>query len=367
MRSRAGVALVAAVALTVGVAGPAVAARSTVDKKQVQANLDRMTASGALGVQARISADGRDFRARSGVARSGAGGPVSYDSRFRAASVTKPFVATVVLQLVGEGRVALDRSVSTYLPGLLPDGDRITVRNLLQHTSGLYDYLRDLYATPEEQERGLLRHWEPRQLLALATAKPLDFPPGAKWEYSNTNYVVLGQLIERVTGRSWRDEVQRRVLKPVGMRDSSIPTDRVDLPWPHAHGYLYVDGRRVDGTRLNPTSTDAAGALVSTTADLDRFWTALFGGRLLKPAQQAELTRTTAVSPTYGLGVEVHTLACGQQVVGHSGDMIGWLTEVFGTPDGRTRLVLSANLDALPEPDYSPVLDVVDSVFCPKP
>ncbi|WP_309113563.1 serine hydrolase domain-containing protein [Saccharothrix sp.] len=342
MRKR-GIALAAVVGMAaLGIGGTAVAepveASGRIDREVVQAALDKLTtAGGAAGAQVRITNGRQQFTARSGVAEIGKDKPVPPDGRFRVGSITKTFVSTVVLQLVGEGRVALDEPVGTYLPGLVPDG--ITVRHVLQHTSGLHNYTESVALDPAGFERIRFKHWEPRELVALATAKPLDFPPGTSWNYSNTNYVVAGLLIEEVTGRPYGEAVEKRILRPLGLRSTSVPGDRVGIPGPHAHGYYRVDGKDVDVTRLNPSVAYAAGEMISTTADLDRFVDALLDGRVLAPAQLAELTKTTPVSSEYGLGLEVSELPCGVTVYGHSGGIPGYSSFLGSTRDTKTRLV----------------------------
>ncbi|GAA2685003.1 MULTISPECIES: serine hydrolase [Actinosynnema] len=356
MRLKRGTALVAAASLAlVGIAGTATAAPSPegtavgetaaggrIDRAVVQKALDDMVALGAQGVQVRLTDGRQQLTARAGTAERGSARPVPLNGRYRVGSITKTFVSVVVLQLVGEGRIGLDEPISRHLPGLLPDGDRITVRMLLQHTSGLYDYTNDLFADIADFERLRWRTWQPAELVALSTAKPLDFEPGSRWSYSNTNYVVLGELIARTTGRPYGEAVERRVLKPLGLRDTSVPGTRVDIPGPHAHGYQrYTPEEFADATRLNPSMAHAAGEIISTTADTDRFVDALLDGRLLKPAQQAEMLRTTELSPNYGLGIERMDVPCGKVASGHSGGIPGYSSLMISTDDTRQRLELS--------------------------
>ncbi|GAA3881649.1 serine hydrolase domain-containing protein [Saccharothrix violaceirubra] len=339
-------------------AGTATAAPDRIDRGVVQRALDNMARTGAQGVLLRVSDNGRSFTMRSGTARVDRPGPVPTNASFRVGSVTKTFVSTVVLQLVGEGRVDLDAPVSRYLPGLLPDGDRITVRQILQHTSGLYDYTRELSGDPAER----FRHWDEIEPVEVSTSHPLDFQPGEKWAYSNTNYVVAGLLVTAVTGRWWGDEVERRIARPLGLRTTSAPGDRVDLPGPHAHGYTTWQGKTVDVTRLNPSVAGAAGSMVSTTADLDRFIDALLDGKLLKPAQQAELLKLTEVSSAYGLGIIAFGTSCGT-IWGHSGGIDGFATLLYSSRDTKTRLALSANI--APEAGNADGWkEAVDEVFC---
>ncbi|RKT57354.1 serine hydrolase domain-containing protein [Saccharothrix australiensis] len=369
MRKR-GIALAAVVGLAAlglggtAVAEPAEAAGGRIDREAVQRVLDTMTGRGGVaGAQVRITDGRRQFTMRSGVAEVGTTKPVPTDGRFRVGSITKTFVSTVVLQLVGEGKVGLDDPVSRHLPGLLPRGGEITVRMLLQHTSGLYNYTSDLPLDPAGFERIRFKHWEPEELVAIATAKPLDFTPGTDWNYSNTNYIVAGLLVEKVTGKPYDEAVEQRVLRPLGLRSTVVPGDRVDIPGPHAHGYYSVDGRTVDVTRLNPSVAGAAGEMISTTADLDRFVDALLDGRLLAPAQQAELTKTLPFTGGYGLGFEALELPCGVTVHGHGGGIPGYSSIMLSTKDTGVRL--EGSFTSAPTPGGGPGPEqLLTEVFC---
>ncbi|MFD5824762.1 serine hydrolase domain-containing protein [Lentzea sp. NPDC060358] len=329
----------------------------------VQQALDQVTRSGgALGVQARVT-DGRQrFAARSGRAELDGHRPVPLDGRFRVGSITKTFVSTVLLQLSGEGRVDLDAPVARYLPDLV-DG-RITVRQVLQHTSGLHNYTDDLPGNPDEFDRIRYRTWTPRELLALSTSKPLDFEPGTKWSYSNTNYVVAGLLVEELTGKPYATSVEQRILKPLRLKDTEVPGTGLDIRGPHARAYWTVGGQPSEITRLNPSIAWAAGEMISTTQDLDTFVTALVSGKLLAPAQQAELSRTTAVSPGYGLGLQVETLPCGTKVWGHGGGIPGYSSQLLTTPDTKKRLELNATSAPVPGDPGDAFDKLLSAVFC---
>ena len=338
------------------------------DRAAAQRALDTVTATGAQGAQARLTNRRHQSVLRSGTAHHGRNTPVPLDGRFRAGSITKVFVATVVLQLVAEEKVQLDEPVSRHLPGLLPDGDRITVRMLLQHTSGLANYT-DLLPTDaasptvEAYEKARYQHHEARDLVALATAHPLRFQPGTKWEYSNTNYLVAGLLIQKITGRPYGEAVQRRIIEPLGLRGTSVPGDTVALPPPHAHGYVRIAGQVVNVTRLNPSVAGAAGEIVSTTADLDRFLDAVLDGELLPAAQLAEMKRTTAVSPQYGLGLMATPTSCGTTAYGHTGGIPGYLSVALSTADTRRRVVVS--LTTAPDPgEFRGAQELIDGTIC---
>ncbi|GAA2229078.1 serine hydrolase domain-containing protein [Streptomyces nogalater] len=311
------------------------------------------------------------WTATDGKADLGTGRPVNTTDRLRAGSVTKTFTATVVLQLAAEGRLSLDEPVERRLPGLIRaggyDGRRITVRQLLRHTSGLPDYLD----APEWQhpERLRYRHFEPRELITRALRLP---PPDHTWHYATTNYLVAGLIIRKVTGHSPEAEITRRIIAPLGLRDTYWPGDDTRLQGPHSHSYFTgADGRRVDGTAWNTTFGGVGGALVSTPADLTRFATALFAGRLLPAPRLAEMRRTVAADPDrlwpgarYGLGLISSPLSCGSTWWGHAGTVPGGHRALVATgPGGRTVAValneVPATLQA--ERDF---LDIVDKALC---
>ncbi|WP_167971703.1 serine hydrolase domain-containing protein [Lentzea indica] len=344
---------------TAGVAS----ADTSADRKVIQQAMDQLTSGGgALGVQVRVT-DGRQrFTARSGKAELDSDRPVPLDGRFRVGSITKTFVSTVTLQLAGEGKVDLDAPVVRYLPGLIDN--RITVRQVLQHTSGLYNYTNALPLNPDEFEKIRYKHWSPQELLAISTSKPLDFEPGTKWSYSNTNYIVAGLLIEKLTGKPYEKAVEQRILKPLRLNDTEVPGDNPNIKGPHAHGYWTANGKPSDITRINPSVAWAAGEMISTTRDLDTFIVALTSGKLLKPAQQQELAKTTAVSPDYGLGLSVQTLPCGTKVVGHGGGIPGYSSDLITTPDNKKRLELSATSAPVSGDPGQAYGKLLDAVFC---
>ncbi|MFH9351447.1 serine hydrolase domain-containing protein [Kitasatospora sp. NPDC017646] len=319
---------------------------------ELNALVDQGTSTAAL---AEVRDHGRvAWRGAAGTADLATGRPAPADGRFRIASVTKTFVSTVTLQLVGEGRIGLDDPIEHYLPGSVPNGGAISVRQLLNHTSGLGNYLDDpeVRDSSEAGDREFLAtgrwiEYTPQQLLAIGAAVPPYFAPGQGWHYSNTNYVVVGMLIKQVTGHSWRDEVRNRIIRPLGLHHTTLPTTSTAVPGPHAHGYFKLPEGPGDVTRLSPTIADASGAAISTTADLTRFHAALFGGRLLAPAQLAEMTTTVPIPHApdhaeYGLGVARYDLSCGQ-FWGHTGEIPGYSTGVFGTRDGSRQYAISYN------------------------
>ncbi|MFI1617480.1 serine hydrolase domain-containing protein [Streptomyces lydicus] len=296
------------------------------------------------GVPAALaSVKGRDGRTRTYTAGIGdvvTGAKVPRDGQVRIGSNTKTFTAVVVLQLVGEGRVGLDAPVDRYLPGLLRgngiDGRRMTVRQLLQQTSGLPNYSN--YLSDD------IRSYAPRELLDLALRHKADFAPGTRWAYSNTNYLVAGLIAQKVTGRPLAEEIDRRVVRRIGLRHTYFPAPgEVTIRERHPQGYYQeaAGAPLVDATEWDPSWAWAAGQMVSTNSDLNRFFIALLAGRLL-PKAQLDQMRTTVpagypfpAGARYGLGLVSTPLSCGGVYWGHGGSMTGYETRGGATEDGR--------------------------------
>jgi len=306
----------------------------------MQKFLDWLVNDGAAGVLLHYRSPEQTWIGSSGLAELGTDRPVDPDGWFRAGSITKTFTAVVVLQLVGEGKLQLDAAVRDWLPDLPKD---VAVRQLLNHTSGLYNYTDDLPG-PAEIVRDRYLHHDPREALGVGLVKPRLFDPGSSWSYSNTNYIALGLLIEEVTGNSYGDAVRERILRPLGLERTGLPGDEVDLPEPHAHAYLTVDGELVDLARINPSQAWAAGEVVSTAADLNRFYAAVLGGELLRPTELQAMLDVVPVDDSfgYGLGIQRRRLPGGQVVWGHNGGFFSYQTISFHSADLSTQLTLSS-------------------------
>ncbi len=315
-----------------------------VDTDALQSGLDAIISGGGTGAVAEITEHGRPiWRGRSGVADRGTDRKVPLEGRFRAGSVTKMFVGTVVLQLVQEHRLGLDDSVESHLPGLVPDGEHITVRELLDHTSGLFDVTKTLPLNPPSGFLAIrYRTWTAAELVARATSQPPTAKPGKEAHYSSTDYIVLGMIIRQVTGNSYATEIERRIIRPLHLSDTELPGTDVRLHGRHLNGYLPVvddTGMHVvDITEINPSVMNAAGEIISTTRDLDRFVGALVTGRLLRPDLQKEML-TPVLESKFGLGVEQLDPTCHVQAWGHDGDAVGYSTWTFATTTGRTATV----------------------------
>ena len=380
----AGLAAVAAATAATTTATAATAATTPAQhaysRHDLQRDLDAITATGVPGVLAEVRTGTRQLRGTSGVADLDSRQPVNGHGFFRIGSNTKTFLSVVVLQLVAEHRLSLDDSVGHWLPGVVHsngnDGGTITVRELLQHTSGLHNYTDDLQAqiTSPEAYRKLEFHQFSRQdLLDIALAHQPDSAPGAAWNYSNTNYILLGMIIEKVTHDSWEDQVTRRIIVPLGLHHTYAPGTSTRLPQPHATGYLIFDkNTRVDTTAENMSWADSAGALISTAADLTRFWSAIGGGALLPPAQTREMRQTVPATggdsasvpgSQYGLGIFFVPLSCGGGYWSHEGDVPGYNTIGAVSSDGRTTVVLSLNSN-VDDPVLAAEYRLIDHVMC---
>ncbi|MFD3945989.1 serine hydrolase domain-containing protein [Streptomyces sp. NPDC058579] len=312
--------------------------------------------------------DGRNRTYTAGVGDLATGSKVPRDGQVRIGSNTKTFVAVVVLQLVAEGKIGLDTMVDDYLPGLVRgegiDGRHIKVRQLLQHTSGLPDY--GVHVDDDEIRN---RYVEPRDLLDIALQHPADAAPGKTWGYSNTNYVLAGLIVQKVTGRPLAEEIDRRIIKRIGLRHTYFPAPgEMTIREPHPRGYHRnpADGPLRDFTEMDPSFGWAAGQLISTNSDLNRFFTALLTGRLLPAAQLAEMRTTVPVGTSglkYGLGLTSRPLSCGGVYWGHGGDIAGYETRGGATDDGRAANVA---VTSIPTDDAAAqhVKDAVDRALC---
>lgn len=340
----------AVVGLTPGVASP------------LQAKLDDVVGIGAV---AEVR-DGRAvWRGSSGVAELGSSRKVPVAGRFRIGSITKTFVATVVLQLVAEKRIRLEDSVEHWLPGVVPNGANITVRQLLNHTSGLYDFKKTLPMPPSPEFYALrYRTWTAAEQIERALANPPVFDtPGSRYDYSNTNYLVLGEIIEKATGRTYAEQIERRLIRPLKLHGTTLPGTSPYIKGPHAHGYIPKDGGQLDYTEMNPTLFGAAGDMISTTRDLNRFFAALLGGHLL-PARLLDAMKTPGTADkAYGLGLSWHDTVCKIRVYGNDGDALAYQAYSFSTEDARRQVTVAVTPHLPDNPDKS-VDAFVDQAIC---
>jgi D-alanyl-D-alanine carboxypeptidase len=309
---------------------------------------DQMVADGTPGVIILTRRGHQVSDVVAGLADTATGQPMQAQDRVHIGSITKTFVATVVLQLAAEGRLSLNDSMQKWLPGVITghgyNPARITIRQLLHMTSGIRDYLDDPAFTNPNNPQPLEQTWQPQQLVDIALGLGR---PEHGWVYSNTNYILLGMIIQKVTGQSPITEISRRILVPLGLRDTSFPLTSKQIPAPYAHGYFGP----IDATNLvNPSVAWTAGAMISTVGDVARFYEALLTGQLLPPAEQRELLTTMPVDDTgelfpehYGLGIYSVQLSCGT-AWGHDGGWPGgFKTIAYTSRDGSRQAVMVYN------------------------
>lgn len=327
------------------------------DRPELQKAIQEIVDSGFLGVQLRVHDEQGEWVGSAGVSRLGEEAKPPTNGHFRIGSNTKTFTATVVLQLVVEGRIGLDDPVVDYLPEFGLDR-RITVRMLLQHTSGVFNFTGEYYedgtVVPgipwqgQEWVDNRFKTYRPEELVRLALSKPMRFEPGTDWSYSNTNYVLARLLIEKVTGSSLAEEMQRLILGPLGLSGTVVPDTQPEIPGPHAHAYYrYEDAgeqKTVDVTRQNPSWISTGGDMISTTQDLQTFISALMGGKLLPAPLLAEMCKP---HPKIGYGLGVFVQDAGPNgdgtIITHNGGISGYAALMYSTPDGRKTLTASVN------------------------
>ncbi|MFB9532665.1 serine hydrolase domain-containing protein [Nonomuraea roseola] len=342
-------------------AAPAAAARQ--DRPELQKAIEEIVESGFVGVSLRVHDERGEWVGSAGTAELGGAAKPPTNGHVRIGSNTKTFTATLVLQLVAEGKVGLDTPAADYLPEFGLD-ERITVRMLLQHTSGVFNFSGEVYddgtvtpgipipysTTGKEWMDNRFKTYRPQELVELALSKPARFEPGTGWSYSNTNYVLARLLIEKVTGRSVAEEMQRLILGPLGLSGTVVPDASPEIPEPHAHAYYrYEDAgeqKTIDVTRQNPSWISSGGDMISTTQDLHTFISALLGGKLLPSPLLAEMCTphpTGIPNMDYGLGVFVVNTDGGGTVICHNGAAVGHAALMYGTPDGSKTLIAALN------------------------
>jgi D-alanyl-D-alanine carboxypeptidase len=290
--------------------------------------------------------------------------------RFRAGSLMKPLVAAATLQLVEEGRIGLDDPLPAVLPARIvsrfADADRITVRMLLQHTSGLGDYTSPAF--DREVAADPARRWTVDELLDRAAAQPRTFAPGERFAYSNTDYNLLGLILERATGKPWRAVVRERVIERLHLNHTTLPQPgHTPAGRDIAHGYQTLDGKVYDLTDVDSSMAGAAGgqALLTNAEDLTRFLRGLLAGRLFHNRQTLEEMRTFVATHDdtgrvgYGLGLERYVLPGGTELVGHMGTAAGYRTLMFRLPAQHIDFTLTMNNPGDPLPVLLPALKVL--------
>jgi len=353
-------------ALAAAACGSSVSAEIDRDR-QLDADMAAVVASGVPGVALVIRDEGNTTRLAQGLGDVATGTPMGVDDRIRIGSLSKSYVAVVVLQLVDEGRLALDDRIEQWVPGLVPNGADISVRQLLNHTSGIPNYEEhpDYMAPYLAGDFGHVT--TPRQLVHMGTSQGELFPPGTSSAYSNTNYTVAGLVVEAATGRPLAEELERRIFDPLDLDATYLP-EAPEIDGVHAHGY-FVMGQppATDVTRFSPSIGWAGGGIVSTDADVTTFYRALLGGELL-PAHLLEQMMTTVTGSSgerYGLGLAQRELSCGT-AWGHGGNFPGYLVESYSSPTGGHQVTAAYNLDpnSMAPASKEAVTSLLEHAFC---
>ncbi|MEV7441072.1 serine hydrolase domain-containing protein [Streptomyces sp. NPDC091204] len=301
-----------------------------------------MTEAKVPGVIVALSAPGKGEYVRAfGVADKATGAPMTPGLNMRIGSETKTFTVTALLELVDEGKAGLDDPIGKYVAGV-PNGDRITLRQLAEMRSGLFNYSEDegFFKALTSDPR---RPFTPQELLEYSFKHPVLFEPGAKFYYDNTNLILLGLVVEKVSGRPLADYIDKEVVKPAGLKHTLFPTG-AEFPEPHAHGYTdqTATGKTEDATDWNPSWGWAAGAMISDLPDLRSWAKTLATGTLLTPATQAERLKVIDALPGagYGLGIfNVHGW------IGHNGSLPGYESLTVYLPQAQATLVVLLNTD----------------------
>ncbi len=318
----------------------------------VQAAADTLVATRTgVSVYLRVGSDVRTIVA--GLASRDPRLDMTPDVRLQIASVSKVMTATIVMSLVEEGRLAVADPVEKFLPGLLTDGETITIEQLLTHASGLFNFVQ------LDEWDWHVQDYSAEEIVALAEHHGPAFPPGEKTEYSNTGYVVLGLIVEKVTGKTLRDALQTIVFEPVGMSGAGLGTGPMD-GFVQARGYNNDD---LDVTTEHLDGAGAAGGVVATARDVGLFLDALFDGKLVSAATVADMAAVHSMlfgTDSYGYGLDPATFSC-KPFVGHTGDLHGFSTNAWRTVNGSRTVVVIVN----DEPGFEEVLPILTAALCP--
>ncbi|UNK19535.1 beta-lactamase family protein [Paenibacillus sp. N3/727] len=335
------------------VQSPAVHSTQKQKNLKVQKELDKLLKTDIHGAIAYVYDHGKYQGYASGIADITTGRKMDPDYRYRIGSLTKTFTATVVLQLAGENKLDLDDPVEKWVPGLVQgngyDGKKVTIRQLLNHTSGLAEYTVDLFdGTGSDILKRANVTYTAEQLVKKGLAQKPLFAPGKGLMYTNTNYVLLGIIIEKVTGNTYAQEMETRIIEPLKLNNTFVPGANLIVPGAnHSRAYFYYNKDRFDVTDLNPSIGGAAGEMISTGKDLSTFFSALFSGKLLKQEQMEQMFTPVKSDfeemPYFGLGVYQIKMPNGELVWGHSGSIFGSANGVRASRDGKRVVVVNLN------------------------
>lgn len=313
----------------------------TVGGDELRAALAETAEDHGPGVYGLVTENGTPvFTGAVGVADLDQPRPIEGRDRYRIGSITKVYVATLVLQLVAEGTLGFGDTVEDRLPGLVPGGDAITVEMLLRLRSGLPDYLTPLFGDPPSDLSALDKYWSPTQLVSAALTSPDRLPPDTRYRYCNTDYILLGMLIEQATGQRVDAQLWQRIIKPLNLTATTFPTVDPHIRGPHAKGYLRLtaDAPYTELTTMTPSESWTSGAVIATAADVAAFLDGLLDGRLLPPAMLAHMTDCTQPIDEHrsrGAGIVRFDFGTGHIAYGHHGGMPGYTSVAARTESGR--------------------------------
>jgi D-alanyl-D-alanine carboxypeptidase len=314
------------------------------------------------GVIAGIWVNGKEYWIQAkGKADISTGREIKPYDRVRIGSITKTFVSTVLLQLVDEGKVRLDDRLDKFAPNA-PNAQNITIRQLLNHTSGLYDYEEIIFKEPSTFDP--LKKWTVQELLVIGLSRNTYFAPGEGWHYSNTGYILLGMIIEKITGNTIDDEIRKRIIVPLGLKHTSVPNGP-DIEGEYAHGYWDKENNGVlgDVSRFDPSCEWVVGAMISSLDDLKVWSDALIQGKLLSKSMHDEQMTWTDTDPNdqgsmkYGLGIMKLW-----GMIGHTGAVPGYETAMFSMPEKNATIIIFINRFG-PSLSDSSLLPVLNEFF----
>lgn len=297
------------------------------------------------------------FEGSAGAADVAQSRPIVAEDRFRVGSVTKIYVAVLLLQLMDEGVLAFDDTVERWLPGLVPGGETITVELLARMRSGLPDYVAALFGDPPDI--GVLaRYWAPEDLVGIALDSPGRYVAGSGYRYCSTDYVLLGLIIEAATGQRVEAQLWQRIFAPLGLEQTSFPSVDPILRGQHASGYVRPDpgSAYFECTTATPSESWTSGAVVSTPRDVGTFLDGLLDGKLLPPATLASMLDCSEViddGVARGLGIVRYTFDSGAIAYGHQGGLAGFTTMALRTTTGRCVILYQNALDLYAPLNYT--------------
>jgi D-alanyl-D-alanine carboxypeptidase len=354
----------------------AIAAKGPAEQTaKLQRALDQVVAAGAPGALVLVRDGDRTVRLSSGNGNLAPKTPTRASDRFRIGGITKSFTATVVLQLAGEKKLALGNTVEKWLPGVISNGNAISIRQLLNHTSGIYNYSADESILAPYVQGNLTQVFDPRTGVQVAADQGPVFTPGSQLLYSNTNSLLLAMIVEAATGNSFASELRARIFKPLGLRNTSYATSS-EIAGSHIHGYIFLEQGPYDVTPWSPTLFGASGAILSNADDVARFYRALLQGRVLKPKQ---LKAMQSIDPAatggvpdagilgggWGLGLLREKFPCGT-AWGHDSETPGYMTAAWNSKDGNRQVVVVVNSHFLDhdQPDGRAMRNLLATAYC---